>query len=87
MYYLGIDISKKSLTVPLLGKEGKVIANSHIFPCTSEGIEKLVDRISSYVPGEEVPILRELGRLRHCLRKVSSMVMKGFSLNLRKNNF
>ncbi len=46
MYYLGIDISKKSFTVSVLDEEGEAISKVLTFPCTG-GFEKLVDKISS----------------------------------------
>jgi len=47
MYYLGIDISKKSFTVSVLDEEGEAITKFLTFPCTRKGMEKLVDKISS----------------------------------------
>jgi len=47
MYYLGIDISKKSFTVSVLDEEGGAISKALTFPCTGKGFEKLVDKISS----------------------------------------
>jgi len=47
MYYLGIDISKKSFTVSILDEEGEAITKFLTFPCTGKGMEKLVDKISS----------------------------------------
>lgn len=47
MYYLGIDISKKSFTVSVLDEEGEAITKSLTYPCTRKGMEKLVDKISS----------------------------------------
>jgi len=47
MYYLGIDISKKSFTVSILDEEGEAIAKLLTFPFTGKGFEKLVDKISS----------------------------------------
>ncbi len=34
MYYLGIDISKKSFTVSVLDEEGEAISKVLTFPCT-----------------------------------------------------
>lgn len=34
MYYLGIDISKKSFTVSVLDEEGEAITKFLTFPCT-----------------------------------------------------
>ena len=40
MYYLGIDISKKSFTVSVLDEEGEAISKVLTFPCTaSENID------------------------------------------------
>ncbi len=36
MYYLGIDISKKSFAVSALNEEGEVITKVLTFPCTGE---------------------------------------------------
>ena len=47
MHYLGIDISKKSLTVSILDEEGEAITKPFTYPCNRKGIEKLVDKISS----------------------------------------
>ena len=47
MYYLGIDVSKKSFTVSILDEEGEAITKSLTYPCGREGMEKLVDKISS----------------------------------------
>ncbi len=47
MYYLGIDISKKSFTVSILDEEGEAISKVLTFPCTGKGFKKLVDKISS----------------------------------------
>jgi len=47
MYYLGIDISKKSFTVSILDEKGEAITKVISFPCTGEGFKKLVDKISS----------------------------------------
>ena len=47
MYYLGIDISKKSFTVSILDEEGEAITKSLTFLCTSKGFEKLANKISS----------------------------------------
>ncbi len=47
MYYLGIDISKKSFTVSILDEEGEAITKSLTYPYTRKGFEKLVDKISS----------------------------------------
>jgi len=47
MYYLGIDISKKSFTVSILDEKGEAITKFLTFPCTRKGAEKLVDKISS----------------------------------------
>jgi len=37
MYYLGIDISKKSFTVSVLDEEGEAISKVLTFPCTGKG--------------------------------------------------
>ena len=47
MYYLGIDISKKSFTASILDEEGEAITKVLTFPCTRKGMERLVDKISS----------------------------------------
>jgi len=47
MYYLGIDISKKSFAVSVLDEEGEAITKFLTFPCTRKGMEKLIDKISS----------------------------------------
>jgi transposase len=47
MYYLGIDISKKSFTVSILDEEGEAITKPLTYPCSRKGFEKLVDKISS----------------------------------------
>lgn len=47
MYYLGIDISKKSFAVSVLDEEGEAISKVLTFPCTGKGFEKLVDKIFS----------------------------------------
>ena len=47
MYYLGIDISKKSFAVSVLDQEGEAITKFLTFPCTSKGFEKLANKISS----------------------------------------
>jgi len=46
MYYLGIDISKKSFTVSILDEEGEAITKSLTYSCNRKGFEKLVDKIS-----------------------------------------
>ena len=46
MYYLGIDISKKSFTVSILDEEGEAITKPLTYPCNRKGFEKLVDKIS-----------------------------------------
>jgi len=47
MYYLGIDISKKSFTVSILDEEGEAITKPLTYPSSRRGMEKLVDKISS----------------------------------------
>jgi len=46
MYYIGIDISKKSFTVSILDEEGEAITKSFAYPCNRKGIQKLIDKIS-----------------------------------------
>ena len=48
MHYLGIDISKKSFTVSILDEEGEAITKPFTYPCNRKGIEKLVDKVSSF---------------------------------------
>jgi len=47
MYYLGIDISKKSFTVSILDERGEAITKPLTYSCNREGIERLLDKVSS----------------------------------------
>ncbi|MEA1965387.1 MAG: IS110 family transposase [Candidatus Aerophobetes bacterium] len=47
MYYIGIDISKKSFTVSVLDEEGEAITKPFTYSCNREGMEKFVSKISS----------------------------------------
>jgi len=47
MYYIGIDISKKSFTVSILDEEGEALTKSFTYSCNREGMQKLIDKISS----------------------------------------
>ena len=47
MYYIGIDISKKSFTVSVLNEEGEAKTRPFTCSCNREGMEKLVGKFSS----------------------------------------
>jgi len=47
MYYIGIDISKKSFTVSILNEEGEAKTRPFTYSCNREGMEKLVGKFSS----------------------------------------
>lgn len=53
MYYLGIDISKKSFTFSILDEEGEAITKPLTYPSTRRGMEKLVEKISSLKLGKD----------------------------------
>ena len=48
MYFLGIDIGKRTHTASLMNEEGKVILKGFSFPNTTEGADSLIERLSKY---------------------------------------
>lgn len=50
MFFLGIDIGKRSHVASVMNEEGKVILKGFSFPNSSEGGEKLLQRITSLSP-------------------------------------
>lgn len=50
MFFLGIDIGKRSHVASVMNEEGKVIIKGFSFPNSSEGGEKLLHRVTSIAP-------------------------------------
>ena len=48
MYFLGIDIGKRTHVASLMSEESKVILKGFSFPNTTEGADSLIERISKY---------------------------------------
>lgn len=48
MYFLGIDIGKRTHVASLMSEEGKVILKGFSFPNTTEGADSLIERLSKY---------------------------------------
>lgn len=48
MYFLGINIGKRTHVASVMNEEGKVLLKGFSFPNTTEGAESLVDQMSKY---------------------------------------
>jgi len=76
MYYLGIDISKKSFTFSILDEEGEAITKPLTCPSTRRGMEKLVEKISSLNPYQTRKYHQVLSK-KAKTDKVDSLVIAG----------
>lgn len=48
MYFLGIDIGKRTHVASIMNEEGKVLLKGFSFPNTTEGAESLIERMVDY---------------------------------------
>ena len=48
MFYLGIDIAKTNHVASLISEDGSILVKAIKFTNSNEGLQKLIDSISSY---------------------------------------